>query len=158
MSESNLYYVIFGYGFGWYHQNWQNFGTGIESLHNDVMEVWLSLGLVGVICYLAFLGRIAFLSLSIAKVGRTARIRTFRFPIYLIYAAVAGTFFYFIISFPYLSPLVIWRPFDIEADDLFRAATSCREGGLPREYQNETSDRFWNMCGRSRLRLRAATA
>jgi len=67
MSESNLYHIIFGYGFGWYHQNWQHFGTGIESLHNDVMEVWLSLGLVGVICYLAFLGRIAFLSLSIAK-------------------------------------------------------------------------------------------
>lgn len=96
MSESNLYYVIFGYGFGWYHQNWQNFGTGIESLHNDVMEVWLSLGLVGVICYLAFLGRIAFLSLSIAK--SRPELREFAlsvFPIYLIYAAVAGTFFYF---------------------------------------------------------------
>lgn len=96
MSESSLYHIIFGYGFGWYHQNWQHFGTGIESLHNDVMEVWLSLGLVGVICYLAFLGRIAFLSLSVAK--RRPELREFAlsvFPIYLVYAAVAGTFFYF---------------------------------------------------------------
>lgn len=96
MGESNLYHSLFGHGFGWYHENWQHFGTGIESLHNDLMEVWISLGLVGLIIYLAFLGRIAFLSLSIAKSRpELSQFSLSVFPIYLVYASVAGTFFYF---------------------------------------------------------------
>ncbi len=101
--EGNFFQLIFGRGFGWFHDNYLRLKFGIQSLHNDPLEFLISFGLLGAILYTLLISRLIGLTISFRDCGAHTSFATSLVLIFVIYSFFSGTFFYVF----YYTPLFV---------------------------------------------------
>lgn len=101
MYDASFWKNIFGHGFGWFHDNSRSLGFTVESLHNDLLDFWVSFGALGVVIYLTLIGRLGYLAIFVAKKSPDhAAFATSSVLIFYTYSLFAGIFYYFMFFVP----------------------------------------------------------
>jgi len=92
--DAGVFQVIFGHGFGWFHDNYLRLGFGIESLHNDPIDFLISFGVLGAFIYLMLAARIIWLAVFYAGSKRDSAFALSTALTLVIYSMFSGIFFY----------------------------------------------------------------
>lgn len=93
-DDASFFELIFGRGFGWFHDNYQMMGFGVESLHNDLIDFLISFGVLGALLYILLVGRVIRLAIAFRGSGAHASFAISLALIFCIYSIFSGVFFY----------------------------------------------------------------
>lgn len=93
-SSGSVFELVFGRGFGWFHENSYKYGFLVESLHNDAVEFLISFGILGLFLYGLLLARTIFLAFIFVRSKEEASFALSVCLIFIIYSMFAGVFFY----------------------------------------------------------------
>lgn len=103
VKDSSFHDLMFGRGFGWFHDNHIRIGIEITSLHNDFLDFLISFGVLGSLLYVLLVSRVIELAISHQGRGAHSSFAISLTLIFLIYSFFSGVFF---IVF-YFTPLFV---------------------------------------------------
>ena len=94
LRDASFPELIFGRGYGWFHDNSLRIGFGVESLHNDFIDFFISFGVLGALLYTLLVSRVIWLAIAFRGYGPNASFAISLALSFCIYSIFSGVFFY----------------------------------------------------------------